>query len=479
MNTKPRLVRSVRRRIENIYPSPENNEIYRPIDRDDSDFIALVASIREKGVLNPLEISLDGYVISGHRRLAAAKMAGLKTVPCRVSNISRMIRRSENGLEYWELNDEFVRLLREHNRQRHKTPDEQLCEAAIDCDPEVAYTALIEARQEQVLEHDLDKVELRKKEKKRYAISEAKKPFLEAAKKVIEDLTEYWPLSVRQVHYKMLNLKVRRHAGKRESVYVNDRRSYQDLDDLLVRARLAGFIPLDCIDDETRPTQLWPTHLNVQPFIAEELDTLFRNYWRDLMADQPFHIEVIAEKLTVASIVRKAVMGYTIPYTISRGFAGLPQRVRMAQRFKKTRKNKLVLLCLSDHDPDGKEITHSYGRSLRDDFGIPYYKLELIQVAVTQKQIDDLNLPPNMLAKKTSANYKRFKKEHGKYAYELEAIDPQTLQGILVEAIDSIIDVGKFNAQIAAEKKESATLEAAKRQVCTILKDYMPKQTEN
>ena len=45
----------------------------------------LSASIREVGVLQPLTVERCGnrfLVISGNRRLAAARMAGLETVPC-------------------------------------------------------------------------------------------------------------------------------------------------------------------------------------------------------------------------------------------------------------------------------------------------------------------------------------------------------------------------------------------------------------
>lgn len=41
----------------------------------------LVASVKDRGILTPLQVTQTGTVISGHRRLAAAKEARLKTVP--------------------------------------------------------------------------------------------------------------------------------------------------------------------------------------------------------------------------------------------------------------------------------------------------------------------------------------------------------------------------------------------------------------
>ena len=72
--------------VKDIYPHPDNPR------KDVGDVLELAASIKESGVLQNLtvvpapEVSAGGYrVVIGHRRLAAAKQAGLETVPCVVS----------------------------------------------------------------------------------------------------------------------------------------------------------------------------------------------------------------------------------------------------------------------------------------------------------------------------------------------------------------------------------------------------------
>src|SRR5262245_53476816 len=74
-----------------IRPSPENEKIYRPVSPDDPDVIALAKSIREHGIKEPLFITLDNYILSGHRRHVAAQLAGLREAPCRVENIRRWV----------------------------------------------------------------------------------------------------------------------------------------------------------------------------------------------------------------------------------------------------------------------------------------------------------------------------------------------------------------------------------------------------
>ena len=74
--------------------------------------------------------------------------------------------------------------------------------------------------------------------KKRASITTMR--FLAKAQSVILDNREYWPLTVRRVHYLLLNDPPLRHDKKPGSVYVNDKASYKALTNLLIRARLSG-----------------------------------------------------------------------------------------------------------------------------------------------------------------------------------------------------------------------------------------------
>ena len=75
--------------LARISPAPENDDIYKPIALDSPDISDLARSIKEHGVQEPLLVSTDGYVISGHRRRVAAILAGLTEVPVRVYPVSR------------------------------------------------------------------------------------------------------------------------------------------------------------------------------------------------------------------------------------------------------------------------------------------------------------------------------------------------------------------------------------------------------
>lgn len=441
-----------------IHPSEENDQLYRPVDPEDPEIIALADSIRRFGLREPLVITLDGFILSGHRRHVAARLAGMTTVPCRIEPI----RRGEDI-------DQFIRLLREYNRQRVKSFDEQLREEAVSVDPEDAYQALITQRVQKSDMSDFSDDTLAIGEhRQRRRISSAKRPMLEAARQIVMSRRHFWPLSVRQVHYALLNDPPLKHAGKPGSAYANNLKSYKDLCDLLTRARLERLIPWQAIADETRPFIEWAVHREPGGFLREQMDDLLKGYRRDLQQSQPNHIEIVAEKLTVRSIVESVAGRYSIPVTIGRGYCSIDPRRALAQRFHRSGREKLVVLLVSDFDPDGEQIAQSFARSMRDDFGI---EPVAIKAALTAEQVKKYQLPKSMDAKPGSSNYRRFVAQYGVDAYELEALEPTLLQEILQERIDSILDVEAFNAELEAEREDAAKLEAARRAIAATMSD--------
>jgi hypothetical protein len=425
-----------------LTPSPLNEKLYKAIDPDDPEIVALAASIREHGVQVPLSITTDDFILSGHRRCAAAKLAGLDRVPC--------IR-----VAFDHADPEFLRLLGECNRQRVKTYDEIFREAVVaKAGREQAYESLIAHRRKKA-EVKFDTIKI-VGTKKRCKISKAKQPFLDAIEKVMTALKELWPLDDRTIHYELLGAPPLRHASKPDSVYVNDKKSYHSLTELLTRARLEGIIPMDSIDDVTRPVVTWEAHASTAPFIRRSIDDFLKGYWRDLMQSQPNLIEIVGEKNTLGSMIRPIAMKYCITFTTGRGYCSLAPRRDMAARFTKSGKEKLVVLFLSDFDPDGEVITHSFARSMRDDFGVP---VEGVQVALTAEQVRKFKLPPKMQAKEKSVHFKRFTEKHGHDVFEVEALPLKVRQKLLSDAIDSVIDRKAFNSELDAEKDDAAFLE--------------------
>jgi hypothetical protein len=433
-----------------IHPAPENDKLYRPVLESDPEIVALAESIRRWGLREPLVLSDDDYILSGHRRFAACRLAGLRTVPVRREHV----RREDNP-------DKFVTLLREYNRQRVKSLDEQIREAVIDADPDEARAELLDYRRAAAKVGHVPLLLVDGRPRRR--ISQAKDEFLAAVLKVLEDRRDFWPLSDRQIHYPLLNDPPLKHRSKPDSRYRNDQASYKALCDLLTRARLTGLIPFEAIGDETRPFTSWCVHREPGAFVAQEIDAFLKGYFRDLMQSQPNHVEVVVEKNTVAGIVRPVCADFCIPMTSGRGYCSLPPRHAMAQRFEQSGKAKLVVLLVSDFDPDGEEIAASFARSMRDDFGVA--DLHPIKVALTAAQVREHKLPPAMIAKASSSRTKGFVAKHGSNVWELEALPPETLQQIVRDTITQVIDLDLFNTEQRAEAADAAKLKAIRQQV--------------
>src|SRR5262245_16246834 len=68
--------------IESIRPAQVNDKIYRPVDPKDPSIIAMAREIANPGIglLTPIAITSDNVILSGHRRYAACRVAGITHV---------------------------------------------------------------------------------------------------------------------------------------------------------------------------------------------------------------------------------------------------------------------------------------------------------------------------------------------------------------------------------------------------------------
>jgi hypothetical protein len=441
--------------VFDVKPAVVNDVVYGVIDPYDPSLDELARLMDAQGQLEPVVLTLDNVLLSGHRRRAVAERLGWATLKAR-----------RHQPPILSTDPQFERLLVTYNAQRDKSPDMRVREQLVLADPENAYETLVAERAvaSRVKAETLSLGAWRP----RCQISAAKQLFLDAIQRVINELHDYWPLSDRRIHYALLNDPPLVHAKKPSSRYRNDTKCYKATCELLTRARLAGLVPFAAIGDDTRPVATWDVHLNVSPFIHTQVEQFCRGYYRDLTQTQPNHIEIVGEKLTVEGVVRPVAAKYCLPYTIGRGYSSLPPRKAMSDRYFQSGKQQLVILFLSDHDPEGWNIAETFATSMRDDFGVR--QVIAVKVALKPDQIQQLGLPPNADAKVSSSRFNAFAERFGPAAYELEAVPPATLQAWLDEAVRSVLDLDRFNAQVEAEKRDAATVVAFKEASVKYLK---------
>jgi hypothetical protein len=381
--------------------------------------------------------------------------------------------------------DEYVALLRAYNHQRNKTVAEQVREELLDIDPEEAHRRLRERRDRSVNAPERNGVVALEIEgsKKRYNISEDKADHVKYVLKIVEERKNYWPLSVRGVHYPLLNYDFVRgyywpkrdepgHGAPRELRYRNDDNSYSATSDLITRLRLNGTIPWEAFDDFTRPLKEFRAFGNAREFVRQEVGQLFAGYWRDLLQSQPNHVEVICEKNTVYHMVLKVTEKYQVQTSSGRGFNSIDPWHDLYERYVDSGKERLIAIILSDYDPEGEVIPHVAGRTLRDDFGLDPDRLTIIKAGVTREQIGRYRLRPQNFAKDRSSNYDWFVERNGgdDTVYELEALDPADMLRDLDNIIRGVLDLDLFNREVARERGEAAYLDAARSRAAEALK---------
>jgi hypothetical protein len=312
--------------------------------------------MKAEGQLEALIVTADNFIVSGHRRRAALLRNGAIYARC----VRLAVRREDMT------DDEYLQLLRAHNRQREKTADEKVREELLDVEPE-AVEGLYRHRQRALRPQLQDSANMLQIEgsKRRYEISPEKAEHVKYILEVLGERRPYWPLSDRGVHYALLNYAfVRGHYHPRRGdvdwggpprvlPYKNDPQSYKATTDLLVRLRLNETIPWEALTDPTRPVTEFKPFENIRHFLQQEIDNLFTGYWRSLLQSQPNHVEVLYEKNTVYHMVQQVTAKYQITTRSARGLNCIDSFHDMAVAYRNSGKLFLDLIVLSDHDPEG------------------------------------------------------------------------------------------------------------------------------
>jgi hypothetical protein len=159
---------------------------------------------------------------------------------------------------------------------------------------------------------------------------------------------------------------------------------------------------------------------------------------------------------------------YCIPLIVSRGYCSLGPRQSIASRFERSKKDTLILLFLTDFDPDGEEIAASLCRSLRSDFEIS--DLVAHKVLLSSEDVRTYDLPSDLDAKPSSPQYQKFVRKYGTKAVELDADPVELIQSSLRKAIERCIDLDLFNQEIEASKIDYQEIETKKRELDDFLR---------
>ena len=274
----------------------------------------------------------------------------------------------------------------------------------------------------------------------------ASRALIEKANAVLADYeAQGYKLTLRGLYYKLV----------KRNYIPNTMKSYKRLGSIINDARMAGLIDWEMIEDLTREV-VTPPHWGGP---ADIIDAVARQFRIDKWADQPYRPEVWIEKAALTSIVKGICEELDISFLACRGYTSQSEMWSSAMRLKKFAEDhnqEPIILHFGDHDPSGIDMTRDITDRLETFMG----GITLKRLALNMDQIEEYQPPPNP-AKVTDSRFTGYQNKFGDESWELDALEPAVIVGLIRKAALSLRDEEKWAAKVEEERRHRSTLKWA------------------
>ena len=257
---------------------------------------------------------------------------------------------------------------------------------------------------------------------------------------VLRRYSAHLPVSLRQVFYALVSQGLEK-----------DERAYARLGEVINRARRAGLVPFDAIRDDGVAAREPHFYAGPDDFGDRMLEAA-EHYRLDRQAGQDIYIEVWTEAAGTVPQLANAVSAYGVPVYSAGGFLSLTAVHDAAERAA-SRDTGTVALQVGDHDPSGASIFDRLDRDVAAFAADKGASFTAHRLALTAAQVDALGIetaPP----KRTDSRAKRWDGETA----QLEAIPPDLLTRIVVDAIKALTDANTRDEVLALEAEQRSAL---------------------
>lgn len=246
-------------------------------------------------------------------------------------------------------------------------------------------------------------------------------------------------LTLRQLYYQLVT----------RNAVLNIERSYKNLSTLVSDARLAGLMDWDAIEDRVRR----PRRNNEFTGLPDLVDTALGAYRLDRWKGQDHYAELWVEKDALAGVLAPLASEFHVTMMVNRGYSSQSAMYESAQRFIEAGREP-ILFYLGDHDPSGEDMV----RDIADRLSMfEVQDLTVRKLALTMAQVRQYSPPPNP-AKVTDPRASAYIRRHGGSSWEVDALPPEVLSGIIRDAFNLIVDIKKMNRVKNKEKKDKKHL---------------------
>jgi len=215
-----------------------------------------------------------------------------------------------------------------------------------------------------------------------------------------------------------------------------------------------------------------------------------RQFALDKWRTQRVRVEVWVEKEALAGVVARTADGLDCAWFSCRGYVSQSELWVAARRHLRYLADgqRVVVVHLGDHDPSGVDMT----RDIRDrllGFVVQDWRTDYLagdedpddvldamrtyldtyddpitvnRIALNMDQIEAYNPPPNP-AKITDSRARGYIERYGHDSWELDALDPATLNTLIEDAIRDELDGDAYDELSAEEERQREVLTAASR----------------
>lgn len=240
-------------------------------------------------------------------------------------------------------------------------------------------------------------------------------------------------LTIRQLYYQLV---ARGHIE-------NTVRSYNNVVGMMTKARLAGLIDWDAIEDRTRDViqrSHWPSG-------GALLQACAKQYFEDMWEDQDYRVFVMVEKEALAGVLEPICNEWDCPLLPARGYPSATTLREFAKQRILNSQQQIVVLHLGDHDPSGMDMSRDLAERL-SLFSRERVHIDFRRIALNMDQVEEQSPPPNP-AKVTDTRFDKYQEQYGDESWELDALSPTYLHELVSTEVAGLVDMERWDARTA------------------------------
>lgn len=259
-------------------------------------------------------------------------------------------------------------------------------------------------------------------------------------------LAEYarqgYRLTLRQTYYQFVA----------RALLENNQKNYKRLGEVLNNARLAGLVDWEMIEDRGRET----TFVSHWGSPADIIDSAAYSFRIDKWEDQPWYVEVMVEKQALEGVLIPVCRSLDIGFCANKGYSSSSALYETGKRLAGHYNNgkQIRVLYLGDHDPSGIDMTRDIQERLEL---FSRCEVSVKRLALNMDQVDEYN-PPENPAKTTDSRYYQYTDRFGDSSWELDALEPRILAGLVESAVLEIRNEDRWLESVAREKEMRSVL---------------------